>query len=185
MSKDHKMQTGSPAGLLRRLTAYIIDWYLATMVCGAPLMLVNSMRTGLAAPDSSLPPGAGGFVWGTVAIVLGGLYYWGIPLLWQGATPGKKLMHLRIVMQNPEELLCGRSLFLRQIVGLLFLEGAVTFPSQLFREILARLAGQGVSEAVRIVMVAITVISVMLGIYTSGHKMIHDRISGTMEIMDS
>ena len=89
-------------GPFRRLAAYAVDWYLATMACGAPLLLVNSMRTGSTAIDTSIPDGAAGWLWGTVALLLGVLYYWLIPLLWNGRTPGKRLFRVR----SP----CGRSL---------------------------------------------------------------------------
>lgn len=168
---------------LRRLAAYVVDWYLATMVCGAPLLLVNSMRTGVAALDTSLPPDGTGWLWGTVAIALGVLYYWLVPFVWNGQTPGKRLLRLKIVrMDNGESVSAGK-LLLRQVVGLLVLEGAVAFPSQLLRELLARAAGESAADAVRIGMVAITIVSVMLGAYTPGKRMLHDRISGTCEVV--
>ena len=43
----------TPVPLIRRLAAYIVDWYLAAVLCGAPLLLVNSMRTGSTAADTS------------------------------------------------------------------------------------------------------------------------------------
>lgn len=178
-------QTMRGAGVspLRRLAAYVVDWYLATMVCGAPLLLVNSMRTGVAALDTSLPPGSAGWLWGTVAILLGVAYYWLIPLVWNGQTPGKRLLRLKIVRaDNGQSVSVGR-LLLRQVIGLLLLEGAVAFPSQLLRELLARAAGAGVADAVRIGMVAITIVSVLMGVYTPGRRMLHDRISGTREVL--
>ena len=56
---------GTGVGPLRRLAAYVVDWYLATMLCGAPLLLVNSMRTGEQTLDTSLPPDAPGWLWGS------------------------------------------------------------------------------------------------------------------------
>ena len=47
----------TPVPLFRRLIAYLIDWYLATIVCGIPLQLVNSMHSGSTAVDSSIPVG--------------------------------------------------------------------------------------------------------------------------------
>ena len=168
---------------LRRLAAYAVDWYLATMVCGAPLLLVNSMRTGVAALDTSLPPGGAGWLWGTAAIALGVLYYWLVPLVWNGQTPGKRLLRLRVVRADNGESVPAAKLLLRQVVGLLVLEGAVAFPSQLLRELLARAAGESAADVMRIGMVAITIVSVMLGVYTPGNRMLHDRISGTREVV--
>lgn len=174
---------GTGVNPLRRLAAYAVDWYLATMVCGAPLLLVNSMRTGVAAFDTSLPPGGAGWLWGAVAIALGILYYWLIPLVWNGQTPGKRLLRLKIVRADDGAAVSSGKLLLRQVVGLLVLEGAVAFPSQLLRELLARVAGEGAADVVRIGMVAITLVSVMLGVYTPRRRMLHDRISGTCEVL--
>ena len=125
-------------GPFRRLAAYAVDWYLATMACGAPLLLVNSMRTGSTAIDTSIPDGAAGWLWGTVALLLGMLYYWLIPLLWDGRTPGKRLFRLRIVRAEGAGRVGAGALALRQIVGILLVEGAIAFPSQLLRELIAR-----------------------------------------------
>ncbi|WP_031474801.1 RDD family protein [Agathobaculum desmolans] len=174
----------SAVGPFRRLAAYAIDWYLATMLCGAPLMLINSMRTGLAAMDSSIPPGRAGWLWGGISILCGLFYYWLIPLLWNGQTPGKRLLHLRIVCRETQQPAGAAALALRQIVGMILLEGAICFPSQLLRELIARAAGEDVANIVRIAMVAVTILSVMLGLYTPNRRMLHDRISGTMEICE-
>lgn len=173
---------GAGVGPLRRLAAYVVDWYLATMVCGAPLLLVNAMRTGQQTLDTSLPPDSAGWLWGIAAIALGVLYYWLIPLVWNGRTPGKRLLRLQIVRADNGAAPSAGQLLLRQVVGLLVLEGAVTFPSQLLRELLARAVGEGVANAVRIGMVVITLVSVMLGVYTPRKRMLHDRISGTCEV---
>lgn len=172
-----------PAPPFRRLIAYMVDWYLATMLCGAPLVLVNSMHTGLAAVNSTIPAGAEGWLWGTVAILIGVAYYWLIPLIWHGLTPGKRLLHLRIVSADGGRPAAG-ALFLRQVAGVVLIEGAIAFPSQLLRELLARAAGDGAANIVRILMVAATVISICLGAYTADRRMLHDRISGTCEVLE-
>lgn len=174
---------GSAAPLLRRLGAYAVDWYLCAMLCGAPLMLVNSMRTGSTAIDTSLPPGVSGWLWGGVALLLGALYYFVLPLVWNGRTPGKRLFRLRIVTRDGGAATAG-ALALRQLLGVIVLEGAVVFPSQLLRELLARGAGDAPAEAARVVMVGLTVVSIALGVYSRERRMLHDRISGTREIFE-
>ncbi|MGN1007550.1 MAG: RDD family protein [Butyricicoccus sp.] len=173
-----------PVPLLRRLAAYIVDWYLAAMLCGAPLLLVNSMRTGSTAADTSIPPGASGWLWGIAAILISTAYYWLFPLAWHGQTPGKRLMHLRIVGADGKQPAAG-TLFLRQGIGILLIEGAVAFPSQLLRELLARAAGDGAANIVRIAMVAAPLVSIGLGTYTTDRRMLHDRISGTREVLET
>ena len=64
------------------------------------------------------------------------------------------------------------------------MEGAVAFPSQLLRELIARAAGDSVANALRIAMVAVTIVSIMLGMYTPSRRMLHDRLSGTSEIFE-
>lgn len=108
---------GTGVGPMRRLAAYVVDWYLATMLCGAPLLLVNAMRTGEQTLDTSLPPDAQGWLWGSIAIALGVLYYWLVPLLWHGQTPGKRLTHLRIVTKEGGKPTVGQ-LLMRQCLKL-------------------------------------------------------------------
>lgn len=171
----------TPANPFRRFFAYAVDWYVCTMLCGAPLMLVNSMRTGLAEIDTSLPPGASGYGWGLAAFAIGAAYYVLFPLFWHGQTPGKRLFRLRIVADGGKTP-GAPALVLRQLVGVLLIEGAVAFPSQLLREMLARAAGDGAANLVRIAMVALTILSVCLGLYTPGRRMLHDLLSGTREV---
>lgn len=171
-----------PVKPLRRLAAYLIDWYLAAMLCGAPLVLVNAMRTGRAAADSSLPPGTQGWIWGGIAILLGVAYYM-LPLVWRGQTVGKRLLHLRILTLEGQAPSAG-ALLLRQVVGVLLIEGGLAFPSQLLRELIARAAGAEAANIVRIVMVAATLASILLGLYTPSRRMLHDRISRTHEIYE-
>ena len=59
----------------------------------------------------------------------------------------------------------------------------MAFPSQLLRELLVRVAGESAADVMRIGMVAITIVSVMLGVYTPGNRMLHDRISGVREVV--
>ena len=171
-----------PVNPLRRLVAYMLDWYLATMLAGAPLVLVNSMRSGVASANSSIPPGTQGWVWGIIAILLGAAYYM-LPLVWHGQTVGKRLLHLRICTLEGKSPSAG-ALLLRQIVGVLLIEGGLAFPSQLLRELIARAFGAEVANIVRIAMVAATLVSIMLGLYTPSRRMLHDRISGTHEIYE-
>lgn len=168
----------------RRLAAYLIDWYLCTMVCGAPLMLVNSVRSGLSTLDTTLPMGISGFGWGVVAIAIGVSYYALVPMFWNGQTLGKRLLHIRIVTRNGSISSAG-AIILRQVVGILLLEGAVTFPSQLFRELVARLLGSQIADILRVGAVAITLISICMGMYGMKKRMLHDWIAGTMEISET
>lgn len=169
---------------IRRLIAYVIDWYLATIVSGIPLMLVNSMKSGSASINTSIPDGMEGWIWGIISICLGIFYYWLLPMIMNGSTPGKKLMHFRIVSKKTGELPSIGSLFLRQVVGILFLEGAIAFPSQLLRELLTRLISENTVSMLQTAMVIITVISISFGLYSPSRQMIHDIIGNTVEVMN-
>lgn len=94
-------------------------------------------------------------------------------------------MHLRIISRNTKETPSVGALLLRQGVGVLLIEGAIAFPSQLLRELLARITGDRVVSVIQIVMVIITVISITIGVYTPEKRMLHDFIAGTAEVWDS
>lgn len=170
--------SGNAPGLGRRLAGYLIDWYLSTMLCGGVLVFANSMRTGVAAMDTSLPKGPEGLLLGALACMLGVCYYVLFPLLWKGQTPAKRLLRMRIVTEG-EELPKVGTLLLRQLVGGILLEGAILFPSQLLREMVAMLGLDTAAEVLRMAAVALTLISIAVAVFLPGRRMLHDRISGT------
>ena len=167
-------------GLGRRLGGYLIDWYLSTMLCGGVLVFANSVETGVAAMDSSLPGGGRGLLLGTLACLLGVCYYVLFPLLWKGQTPAKRLLGMRIVSADGRAPGLG-ALLLRQLVGGILLEGAILFPSQLLREMVAMRGFPAVAEGLRVAAV-ITFLSVSMAVFVPGRRMLHDRIASTRVI---
>lgn len=172
---------GRAAPPMRRLIAYAVDWYLSAILSGLPLLLANAMRTGLPVPDTSLPPGSSGWWYGGAGTLLGLLYYM-LPLLrWEGQTPGKRLLGLRVITLDGDRLSL-RQVLIRQAAGLLLLEGVLVFPSQLLRELFARVAGGQAAQILQYAMVGVAIVSVLMGIYSRQRQMLHDRLAGTFEI---
>lgn len=99
--------------------------------------------------------------------------------VFKGQTIGKKLFRLRIVSNDDKPVTMGQ-LFLREVVGLVLIEGYFSPISSYFRTFLAMQYGNIV--LIHGIWYAIVVISLILARLTKNHRMIHDLISNTKVI---
>lgn len=116
----------------RRVFAFLLDWYLGSAVSAVPVGLMWNMLTGeeVINTDLALFEKPYGWMAGMLGLLFGAAYYYLLPLWgWKGQTLGKKLMKLKIVGEDNQPLPAGR-LAVRQLVGVMFLEGAFMLTGQ-------------------------------------------------------
>lgn len=77
-----------PAGLVVRFYAFMIDWLIRLSVLYAAAMITTFMG------------GIGMALWLILIFAFEWLYPIFFELRWRGATPGKRMYHLRVVMDN-------------------------------------------------------------------------------------
>lgn len=177
-----KDEAHPPVGNLKRFFAYLFDFFLANVLACIPLVAIQSIVTGSTNVSQALTGMDLSWVYIITAcvFVMYFLYYVMIPLkVWPGQTPAKKLLGIKIVMMNNEEV-TGTALFLRNVVALTFLEGAsflITYVIQL----IVLTAGISYPQFASYICYFMTMISIMVTFTNYNRRMIHDFIGGTKE----
>lgn len=173
-SKTYKKTQIFYASLNKRAFAFVLDWYLGSAFSTIPVGLLWNRLTGEQAinTDLTLFDSPYGLLAGALGLLFGMLYFYAVPaLIWEGQTFGKKLMSIKIAAEDGTALPKGR-LALRQIVGILFMEGAFMLTGNYLTQMISLLTFDMVGKVVSGIMVVLFIGSVILTI--KSNKSIHD-----------
>lgn len=170
------------AGNIKRLAAYAIDWYITSLLVMAPVALLYSIETGkkaLAIDISllSLPYANIAFVIGLILSV----YYLVYSPLKTGQTLGKKALSIKVVKMDGNDIDL-KTMLIREIVGVILIEGVMFTVSTYFHEIMAIMMNIPYSNYVAYAFMAVLVVSIIIAIIKPEKRMIHDYLAGTKVI---
>ena len=171
-----------PAPWSRRGFAYLLDGYLGSAFSVIPVGLLWNMLTEevVINTDLTLFDAPYGWLAGFLGLVFGAVYYYVIPMwVWKGQTLGKRLMNLRIVGEDNNPLPAGR-LAVRQLAGVMLLEGAFLLTGQYAVQMFAMLTLGAVGKALNYLLFGVFIVSVWLA-YRDG-KAAHDIWAGSKVI---
>lgn len=162
---------------IRRLFAYMIDSYIVTLLCYAPMLYVLSLEpkginTSIFIDKFSNQEIVLFFI---ISMVVSIVYLVILPKK-TGQTLGKKILRIRIVSTNQEELTY-KQLFFRQIIGMVLIEGILFKSSVFLQELMIRLLN--LNPQVFQIYFMITGISIVCGIVNMKQTMFHDMLSKT------
>lgn len=166
---------------IRRACAVMIDWYLASVLAGIPVMFIYSIESGEATTASSLSSMSlkWGLIAGVLAIIAASIYYIYIPtFVYKGQTPGKKLLGVKIInLDNSEVNL--KTMLRREIIGVAIIEGGIVCTSEYIRQMIELGSNYKVYSILGILGSVVTVISIIVLLVTKEKRMIHDFIGRT------
>lgn len=170
--------------IARRFSAYIIDWYLSTMLCMLPTVIFQSIQAKdliLENRIDNLPLNTG-FLSTILSIALFMIYYCVIPLYNEhNQTPGRRFMNLGILKKGNLKV-DFTSLFIREVIGVLLLQGVLTTVSIYFMSLTQQILHTDVVPYFHGFYYLMILISLISYFFTKTHTTIHDRISGTFII---
>ncbi|NBK92532.1 RDD family protein [bacterium 1XD21-13] len=172
--KGKQRSEPAPAPWNRRGFAYLLDGYLGSAFSVIPVGLLWNMLTGeeVINTDLSLFEAPYGWLAGLLGLMFGAVYYYLIPLWgWKGQTLGKKLMNLRIVGEDNNPLPPGR-LAVRQLAGIMLLEGAFLLTGQYAVQMLTMLTFGTAGRVLNYLLFGVFLISTWLA-YRNG-RAAHD-----------
>lgn len=175
--------------VMNRAYAYMIDWAIGGIVTGFPGVLLYAAVTGrsdmyteiYAFPSLGYSSG-----WAYLSCLLSMaaylIYFVAVPLrVWPGQTLGKKWMKLQIV-RTDGSLPDLKSLLMRQVVGLVLLEGSATIMTRYLRQAATLASRFYLDGPVLVIGYVITMSSILLALSTPSHRAVHDYISDTRVI---
>ena len=172
---------------MHRFTAYLIDWFVGGLCMNLPILLLWLFNTKDidSATNMSLLKFSDklGMNMALVAAGLGilaSLFYF-VYVPWKitpGQTLGKKIMHFKVVRTNGDEVGLGRWI-VREVVGIMILEGVVYHVSGLWKEALDLITGLNFSGILMWEGIIVTVASGLISMFFRSHRMIHDYLADT------
>ena len=181
--QNKKMIQSQPTTVnnFKRLFAYIIDWYAASMLAGIPVVLIYSIFfqdleitqniTELPYPYSILA--------GIMAIIIYLAYFIFVPLkIYPGQTLAKKIMNIQVVKED-DSYVDFITLLKREAIGVMIVEGYIAASSSYFHQMINIFIGKALNDIYVYVFGIITALSMLWACASPKRKMFHDYIAGT------
>lgn len=166
----------------RRFLAYIIDWYVGGMLISLPITFkAMEMNPGVQVLSQRLDqfPVPLSVMVGISSIVIGIVYYLIVPsMVWPGQTLGKKITKLKIVSLDGNKLKF-LQLFMRQVVGIILIEGSIYNVTAVLHQLLTILLAIDFNKVLGPIGFVITCLSVLYSLFNKNNQAIHDLISKT------
>lgn len=168
------------APLSKRFIAYLIDWYIGALATAFPIAVISQKLNGtMLNQDITSFQEPYGMIGGVLALICACLYYIVVPMyVTKGQTLGKRICKVKIVKDNNKDVDL-LSLLLRQMVGIIIIEGTLVSASALWHQLFTMITG---IEVVGILMYAgfvLTGASVLMVAFSKSHKAIHDYLGNT------
>lgn len=170
------------AGNIKRLVAYAIDWYITSLLVMAPVALLYSMETGKKAVviDIGLLSVPYAYIAFIIGLILSSYYLIYTPLK-TGQTVGKRLLSIKVVKMDGNDI-DFKTMFIREMIGVVLIEGVMFTISTYFHEILAMLVNMTYSNYIAYGFAAVLFVSIILAIIKPEKRMLHDYLAGTKVI---
>ncbi len=164
-----------------RVIAYLIDWWIASMVASIPIVLIGSSvlhTTNVRMVLSDLP-----FQWALIAGILAIVFYVGYYFVmelcvYKGQTFGKRIMKLKVVQDDGTDV-DFMSIFKREVIGVMIVEGYIANSSSFLRQVIQLFTDVNIMDMAVYVFGIISAVAVLMGMASSSRKMIHDHIAKT------
>ena len=178
MLAEEKLRARPP--LARRIGAFAIDWYVGSVIASVPVMAVHYVvhPDAPAVMDLATLPFCWALAAGTASVALSLLYYVVVPWRTNGQTLGKKICGVRICPQGSNEPLSLRMTLMRQLVGILVIEGSLYTATALLWQLVFWNVPY-VRRVVIVVQYVITGASALLVLLTGRRRALHDLIART------
>ena len=175
-----------------RFIAYVIDWAIGGVIAGFPAVLLYAAITKRSDMFSDLYvfPALGyptyfSYIAGFSCLLVAIIYYVYIPYKkYPGQTLGKKWMKIKIMKMNGDPLDL-KTLFIRQICGLMLIEGVSMVVSNYLRQMLTLATGIYLEYYLLAIGSLITVISCVLVFNSPSKRAIHDYMAKTRVALET
>lgn len=186
MKNKHNLRAGiqikkTNVNSLSRAVAYLIDWYIASMIAGIPITLIATSlkHTTTITQDLSKIPVPWGAIAGVLAIVCYLGYYLIVELkVYKGQSFGKRIMKLKEVKEDGSDV-DFVTILKREAIGVMIVEGYIANSSSYLRQIIQLYVPFHIMDMAVYIFGIISAISILMGLASASRKMLHDRIAKT------
>lgn len=170
--------------LARRFVAYLLDWYIGGLVTNLPIAIIAAR---VMEDQSNLYlveyPHPFGLLAATLGVICACLYYVLVPLLvWRGQTLGKHVLSLSIQQADGSPVTLTH-LLLRQLIGIIVIEGGLVTASSVWHQALSIATGINLVTPLMYLGFVVTLVSGLLALVQPDHRCLHDLIGGTRVVL--
>lgn len=182
MMTDH---TPSDVPNFKRFVAFAVDWFVGYLCFAAPIAFIwknqvpgsDDLVTNINVLATKLGP-MYGYIAVALALLIAIIYYVVLPWRMNGQTPGKRLMGIKIVKVNDEPVDL-KTLIMRQVVGIMIVEGYVYSISEMMRQLMGIADLKYMYIFFSAAAVVLTGLSIFISVKFDSHRMLHDYIAKT------
>lgn len=176
--------------LTRRFIAYMMDWYIGALCTGLPIAIVSQKQFGsMMNQNLVFFDKQTGIILGLVAIAFALFYFVVVPtFVWPGQTPGKRIMKMKVVQNSGEEVSI-KNMLLRQVIGMMIIEGIFLSVSGVALQLITIASGFDALATIPIVDINVKVatlvgfvfsaVSIVLMLFKGEQRSLHDYIGNT------
>lgn len=171
-------------GYIKRIVAYGIDWYLGSVLSSLPIILLymSLHKNATYIPQQlSIFKGSYQVLAGVLSLAVALFYYLGLPILWNGQTLGKKILGLKIVNDDYQDVNT-KQLIIRQFVMIFLVEGSIYTCSNMLHQLVNVLTGYNLAVIWNRLGLVLSVLSGLLVIILKSKKSLHDIVSHTLVV---
>ena len=167
----------------RRFISYIIDWYVGALATSLPISIIAKKLYGTMLSQDILNfDQPYGLIGGILGIVCALVYYVVIPLgSNKGQTLGKRICKIKIIQENGEDVTM-KNILLRQVLGIIIIEGSLVSVSAIWQQVIMILTGIDILTPLKYVGIALGIISSLIILFMKDHRAIHDYLGKTRVI---
>ena len=171
---------------IKRLLAYIIDWYLIMFLMNSLLVAIDVYKKGSlisnVVPISVFDKNEQLVILGILFIVEI-VYFCVIPrYVFKGQTIGKKILKIKIINNNGSETTF-MNLLRRDLLGVVIVEGSFVPLSNYIRNVLMPYVGRVPVQYLVYLFTIVSLVSVSLLVFEKNGRMFHDYIGGTKVVV--
>lgn len=176
---EKKYEKNEQVSIFKRGIAFFIDWYIGSVLVSFPVIVVlDKINPG---QDPVLELRSLPFDMAVIAclsaLIVALIYYVLIPYKWNGQTLGKKIMKLKISERNKTKV-SFLALLKRQVLGIMLVEGSLFSITPLIWQVIFY-QHASYQQTLTWVYYGLSLISVILVLFTKNKRAIHDYISNT------
>lgn len=182
--KKEKKIRYEDAPVTKRFISYLIDWYVGALCTAIPISIISQKLTNTMLNQNIVEfQQPYGIIAGVLAVVFAIFYFVIVPTyIYPGQTVGKRICKIMIV-KNDNEQVTIKNMLLRQLLGIIVIEGVLVSASAIWHEIITIITQTNFVTPLMYAGFVISAISILLYLFKGEHRALHDYLGNTKVVM--
>lgn len=172
------------APVTKRFISYLIDWYVGALCTAIPISIISQKLTNTMLNQNIVEfQQPYGIIAGVLAVLFAIFYFVIVPTyIYPGQTVGKRICKIMIV-KNDNEQVTIKNMLLRQLLGIIVIEGVLVSASAIWHEIITIITQTNFVTPLMYAGFIISAISILLYLFKGEHRALHDYLGNTKVVM--